>query len=271
MAFITADIKVPGFEQTIPTSLYFPTDLPASVGNQVKGVITLLHGYSNGGADWMMMTSAPRYAADNGYILVAPSFGNSFYLDMAFGEQWYTLLTEGLPAELDKIFRLPREREKNYIAGLSMGGYGAMRVGLSHPERYTAIGSFSGCLDLNSLLAGMVEMPVSRAQAIALVGEDMALPKEADVFSLAQAVADLPAEQQPRIFCTCGEQDEGGTQIRSQNMAFAGAAGLLPLDFTYKEWPGVHEFSFWDRSLAEFMSFIQNDDYAAKKRTDWNA
>ncbi len=271
MAFITADIKVPGMNRSIQTSLYFPTDLPDEVGNKVNGVITLLHGYGNAAQDWMTMTSAPRYAADNGYILVAPSAGNSFYMDMAFGDRWYTLLTGEFQQQLHRIFRLPEERDKNFIAGLSMGGYGALRIALANPGRYAACGSFSGCLDLKSMIAGMVESPINRSRAIALVGEELALPREADVFALTDEVSLLPAEQQPRVFCTCGEQDEDATRIRTQNIAYAGFAREELADFTYREWPGVHEFNFWDRSLAEFIGFLRGNDYAAKKRADWTA
>ena len=270
MAYIRAEIKVEEMTRTVPTSLYFPTDLPTEVGNKVKGVITLFHGLGNCPDDWMMMSAATRYAADNGYILVAPNADNSFFADMAFGSPYYTAITEYLPAKLDAIFRIPRHRELNYIAGLSMGGYGAMHVGLSNPDKYAAIGSFSGSLDAEWIMENYRDDPTLRPIMQAAFGTEMSLPKQYDTFHLAKEVAKLPKEKQPRIFCTCGKQDTS-TKMYLQNMAFKKHAQSLPLDYTFLEWDGVHEWNFWDRSLAEFIGFIQNSNYGTCKRANWSA
>ncbi len=268
MAYIRAEIQLWEIARTIPVHLYFPTDLPAVVGNEVKGVITLLHGLGNTGCDWMMMSAATRYAADNGYILVAPDAGNSFYADMAYGTPYYTAFTEILPKKLRDIFHIPCEREKNYLAGLSMGGYGAMMIGLRNPGRYAAVGSFSGTVDLGYSLQNHHD-PAMLPLMQSVLGSSLELPAEYDLFRLLNQVAALPAAQQPRLFCSCGEQD-AGYEIYKQNLQFAQRAQSLPLDFTFRVWKGVHEWNFWDRSLAEFIGFIQNSDYAERKRADWN-
>lgn len=272
MAFITAEVKIPGYHRTITTELYFPTDLPESVGNKINGVITLLHGRSNTAGDWMRMTCAPRYAADNGYVLIAPTADNSFYMDMAYGDAFYTILSEALPAQLRAIFQLPGEREKNFIAGLSMGGYGALRFALAHPGRYAACASFSGSIAVREMLTSPAAAQSElRDYAISLVGPEMKLPDEVDLFWLARQVAALPRAQQPRILCTCGNQDGEFVGIAAQNEAFAAHAKALGLDYTYLKWDGEHDFAFWDRSLAQFFSFIQGSDYLARKQADWNA
>lgn len=272
MAFITAEVKIPELQMSVGCHLYYPTDLPEAVGNQVKGVITLLHGVGNSAADWMRMSAACRYAADNGYVLVAPSAQNSFYHNMAYGQPWYTIITELLPAQLNKIFRIPAGREVNYIAGLSMGGYGAMRIGLSHPERYAAIGSFSGALNLPDMVETIKKYaPEILPAYVPILGESMQVPDEANLLLLAKQAAALPKAQQPRIYASCGAQDNDEGAIRAQNRGFCKAVQGLGLDFTYAEWDGVHEWNFWDRSLAEFIGFIQGSDYADKKRGDWAA
>lgn len=272
MAFISADIYCPSVERTLAVQLYFPTDLPAAVGNKVSGVVTLLHGLGNAPANWMMYSAAPRYAADNGYILVVPQADNSFYTDPAFGTPFYTALTLELPAQLRRIFHIPEEREKNFVAGLSMGGYGAMRLALSLPERYAAVGSFSGALDMGAMLQAGRALPAFAPLLSPLFGQGMELPKEADLFALVRGVAALPAAQQPKIFQTCGLQDDDAMHILTQNHSFAALAKTLPLAaYRYLVWDGVHEWNFWDRSFAEFMSFVQGSDYAARKKQDWAA
>lgn len=274
MAIITAEIKIYETATTIPVSLYFPTDLPSSVGNSVKGVITLLHGLGNTPQDWMQMSAACRYAADNGYILVAPYAAQSFYTDMACGPAWYTMLTELLPAQLQRIFNISTAREMNYIAGLSMGGYGALRIGLSHPQRYAAIGSFSGAVHVKAMMDAVKAdpNPVFKPMFVPIWGEELEIPEDADVFALLQKTAALPKESQPRVYCTCGLQDaEAGGSVLLQNQALRDFAATLPVDCTYEEWDGVHEWNFWDRSLAQFIGFIQNSDYGRRKRGDWSA
>lgn len=271
MAFIKADIKILNHGITVPVNLYYPTDLPAEVGNKIKGVITLLHGFSNTGSDWMMYTSAARYAADNGYVLVAPSAENSFYLDMKHGPAYHTIFTNDLPAQLRAIFHLPDEREKNFIAGLSMGGYGAMHLGLTQPQRYAAIGSFSGCLDVQLMLQLARQKTETSAPFRAVFGDELVATDEQDLLLLLHKVAALTKEEQPRLFSTCGLQDDGFSRILTMCNNFDKVASALPLDYQYQTWAGVHEFNFWDRSLAEFISFIQNSDYSTKKRSDWTS
>ncbi|MDL2293227.1 esterase family protein [Ruminococcaceae bacterium OttesenSCG-928-D13] len=269
MAFISTEIKIYETATTVPVQLYFPTDLPATVGNKVKGVITLLHGMGNTPSDWMQFSAAPRYAADNGYILVAPDAQASFYADMACGTPWYTILTEYLPAQLGRIFKIPTEREMNYIAGLSMGGYGAMRIGLAHPERYAAIGSFSGCLDMRRM-AEESHLPGAPPILAPVLGPNFDLPPELDVMELLKKVAELPADQQPKLYCTCGLQDTELPNVKQQNETFRALAESLPVTYAFREWQGVHEWNFWDRSLAEFIGYIQGSDYGARKRADWS-
>lgn len=272
MATISAEIKCPQAMRTLRTLLYFPTDLPATVGNEVKGVITLLHGLGNDPSDWFMMSAATRYAADNGYILVAPQADNSFYLDGAAGAPFYTTLTEELPAQLQRIFKIPADRDKNFIAGLSMGGYGALHTGLLHPERYAAIGSFSGVLDIVRMQKGAQQLPLMQPLFTSLFGFEQTVPPEADLFALLRRVAALPAHAQPALFCSCGLQDNDVSRVLEQNLAFKAVADALPLRcFSFNTWPGVHEWNFWDRSLAEFIGFIQNSDYGERKRQDWAA
>ncbi len=271
MSYIQADIRLPEIARTVGVHLYFPTDVYGAKYTEVQGVITLLHGYGNNGADWMHMTAACRYAADNGYILVAPDANNSFYIDMPGGTPYYTALTELLPARLQAAFNIPAAREKNFLAGLSMGGYGAMHIGLAHPQRYAAIGSFSGALDLCMIAEAAKIIPEAAAIIRPVLGSALTVSPEQNLMHQLRQCAQLPKEHQPRLYCSCGRQDDDFTQIYTQNQNFRQLAETLPVDYTYAEWDGVHEWNFWDRSLVEFIGFIQNSDYAKRKQADWSA
>ncbi|MDR1617764.1 MAG: esterase family protein [Treponema sp.] len=270
MAFVNVSVYVPEAGMNINVDMVFPNDRrwKAEAGD-IKGVITLLHGFYGCGEDWLRLTAAGRYAYDSGYLLICPGAGNSFYHNMAYGPPWYDIITEFLPRELNSIFKIPVEREINHIAGLSMGGYGAMRIGLSSPDRYATIGAFSGALDLAVLAAIAGKAPEARSFFTPVLGESLTLPGEADLLKLVAKEAERSRSLGQRVFVTCGKQDELSHRVYTQNQNFLKAAKNTPLDFTYREWDGLHEWQFWDRSLAEYIGFIEKSDYGAQRRGNW--
>jgi putative lysine transport system ATP-binding protein len=277
MAYVSTKLFIEPAQRAIRVELFFPTDLPAPLG-QVRGVITLLHGLSNSALEWVNLSSAYRYASDKGYILVIPEAENSFYNDMRFGAPFYTIITDWLPEQLNRIFKIPAEAAKNHIAGVSMGGYGALRIGLANPNRYRNIGSFSGAVDIRSLAVAQPAQPAQPAQTALPVawfltpvfGPQLDIPNDADAFYLLEQAAKLPQEQRPRVLATCGLSDnEAPFGILNQNRRLAAHAATLPIEYKYLEWDGTHEWYFWDRSLVEFIDFIEHDGYAAQKQRDW--
>jgi putative lysine transport system ATP-binding protein len=224
---------------------------------EAAGVITLLHGFSGSGDDWVQLSAAGRYAYNNGYILVCPSCDNSFYNDMRCGPPWYTILTRYLPVRLAQIFKIPRAREINYIAGLSMGGYGALRTAFLNPGCYAAAGSFSGALDIKRLVEIYAGSKDARPLFTNIFGGDLSVPDDADLLKLAPKAAADPSARRLRLFISCGRQDNLIHQVYAQNQNFLSAVRGLPLDITYREWDGSHEWDFFDASLAQFISFIR--------------
>src|SRR5438105_6350898 len=107
----------------------------------------LLHGLSDDHTIWTRRTSIERYAAERNLAVVMPAVGRSFYQDTAGGARCWTFLSEELPAMMRSFFPLSEKRADNFAAGLSMGGYGALRLALTHPEKFAAVASFSGALD----------------------------------------------------------------------------------------------------------------------------
>jgi S-formylglutathione hydrolase FrmB len=270
MAYISTNIYITEAAQSVEVELLYPDDGRLVDGAcAVKGVITLLHGFYGCAHDWLRETAAARYAYDNGYILVCPGCGNSFYNNMAYGPPWFDILSTYLPRELNKIFRLPQEREKNYIAGLSMGGYGAMRLGLSYPERYAAVGAFSGALAIAELVSMAGAIPEARPLFTPIFGESLAVPDEANLLKLAPKMAEKSRKAGQRFLVTCGKQDELGHKVYTQNQAFLAVARETPLDLEYREWDGLHEWAVWDRSLAEFIGFIDKSDYGEARKKAW--
>lgn len=266
MAYISTKLRSILLQRTMNVELYFPTDLPRDIVPRVQGVVTLLAGYAGSGADWMHWSAAPRYAADNGLILVAPDCDNSFYTDMASGGAYYTYLTEELPALLGSMFRLPEKREENFIAGVSMGGYGALLAALTHPERYAGAACFSGVVDPDY----MATLPGMEPLFTPVFGSPVQVPERYDLTALAAKVARLSAAQQPRLLLTAGAQDEELYGILSQNRAFAAKLTQLGLAHCRAfSWDGNHEWKFWDRSMVLAVDDWLQNGYANQKHHDW--
>ena len=269
MAYLECKLKSQILQTPVGVKLYFPTDLPAEVGNTVKGVLTLLHGFTNCGDDWMQMTAASRYAADNGLVLIMPDCGNSFYQNMVYGGAYKTFITEEMPILLNRMFKLPQRRDQNFIAGLSMGGYGALFLGLSRPDLYAGCASFSGAVDLSMMLADPTA-PGVREVFGPIFGDSLALPQSSDLRVLAKRVAALPAAQQPKILMTNGLQDIEPFLILQQNDSLHRVMQPLGLaNYRRMQWNGVHEWNFWDRSLVYAIDYFLANGYAARKLNDW--
>ena len=116
--------------------------------NKKYRTLYLLHGMNGDETTWLRKTNIERYAQEHNIAFVMPSVHNSFYTDTKVGLAFFTYLTQELPAMLAMNFPLSDDRENTYIAGLSMGGYGAAKAALTCPELYGAFGSFSGALDI---------------------------------------------------------------------------------------------------------------------------
>lgn len=104
------------------------------VTGNLHPTLYLLHGLSDDDSIWLRRTSIERYVAQMGIAVVMPQVHRSFYTDMAAGGQYWTFISEELPALARSFFPLSAKREDNFVAGLSMGGYGALKLGLRKPE-----------------------------------------------------------------------------------------------------------------------------------------
>src|SRR5215213_8161991 len=110
----------------------------------------LLHGHSDDHTAWQRYTSIERYAEGLNLAVVMPAVHLSFYKDMAYGLKYWQFISEEVPALVRDLFLLSSARKDNFVAGLSMGGYGAFKMALTHPERFAAAASLSGALDIRA-------------------------------------------------------------------------------------------------------------------------
>src|SRR4051812_20434736 len=106
----------------------------------------LLHGLSDDYTGWLRRSSIERYAARHSMIIVMPDGFRGFYTDNADGPAYAKYIAEELPAMIERTFPARDERAARAIGGLSMGGYGALRVALAYPHVFASANSHSGAV-----------------------------------------------------------------------------------------------------------------------------
>jgi S-formylglutathione hydrolase FrmB len=222
------------------------TDLP---------VLYLLHGMHGDYTSWLNGSAIGRYARMRKIAVVMPSALNSFYTNMKYGYRYYDYITKDLPEFLRAAFpMLSVKREKTFIAGLSMGGYGAVKLALRNPDRFSACASLSGCLDLAGRIGG--EGVKWKDVAIANWGESyeqVFRGSDDDLFALVER---FPSHQpKPRIFYVCGTED----YLYGENQSFRAFIADKGFETHYDESEGVHDWVFWDRWILPAIDYLMRD------------
>lgn len=215
-------------------------------------VLYLLHGLSDDHTVWQRRTSIERYVEGLDLAVVMPAVGRSFYTDMASGLRYWTYISEELPLIVQALFPISSRRQDTFVAGLSMGGYGAFKLALSHPDRFAAAASLSGALDMSAAVHD--PDPDWRREMRGIFG-DMRKFKGSgnDLFALAEKVAHS-AGPQPHLYQWCGTEDF----LYPANQRFRDHATQLGLDLMYEEGPGDHVWQAWDDIIQRVLEWIEN-------------
>ena len=255
MASFKGDIKSKALSMDIALNVILPYDHPHDYSQDPCKTLWLLHGQGSSSASWMRWTSIERYAMEHGFAVIMPEVQRSFYRNMEYGLDYFTFVADELPELCRKMFRLSDKREDNYIAGLSMGGYGALKIGLSRPDQYSTIGSFSGAADLMRIFDTMQSTlePRARAEYQGIFGLEMEPKEDDDILCLTRKHAQLPKEQQCRFFISCGTEDEIPTLYQG-NVAYVNLLKELGLEHIRFEQKGMHEWAVWDEAVREMLN-----------------
>ena len=209
--------------------------------NFPPAVLYLLHGLSDDHTMWIRRSNVERYCDGKNLCVVVPSGHSSFYTDMKYGLKYFTYLCEELPRFIENSFNISDLREKTFAAGLSMGGYGAVKMGLTYPERFSKRAAFSGCFEPDKH-KDIFEF--SNVYGDSVAADD-------DVFILLEKAAKSGAFL-PKIYQLCGNSDF----VLPDNIRFAESAKILGYDIVYEQSPGNHEWDFWDRSVKKALAWM---------------
>ena len=227
---------------------------PPPAGRKAHRTLFLLHGLSDDHTAWMRRTGIERYADAKNIAVVMPAVARSFYQDMASGPRYWTFLSEELPSLMRRFFPLSAEREDTFAAGLSMGGYGALRLGLGCPNKFAAVASMSGALDFVGRLrdSGKEGSRISQAEWRGVAGsEKNAAGTDSDLYHLARRVS-AESGPKPALYISCGTEDE----LLPDSRAFHRHLDDARYPHHYEESPGAHDWTFWDRQIQRVLDWL---------------
>ncbi len=216
-----------------------------------RKVLYLLHGLSEDASAWQRYTSIETLAAAYGLVVVMPSAGRSFYTDQPNGQRYFTYLTGELPRYLADVFALKPRREDTFIAGNSMGGYGAFKAALLHPELYAAAASFSGVLAIAVLTLLPDTDPRKKEFALLFGGLENLAGGEHDPAVWLERAAKDPSRL-PRLFISVSRQED----IYPLSGMFHASCQAAGVQSEYHEEDGAHDWFFWDRQIRLFLASV---------------
>ena len=207
----------------------------------------LLHGLSDDQTMWMRRTRVEMYAAGRPIIIVMPDGGRGFYTDHHDGgPQWATHIGVELPTMIERTFPAKATRDGRFTGGLSMGGYGALRIALGYPDRFASAVSHSGAV-LGPRRRN--DTPPS-AEYRAIVGHHSGIAgTENDLALLAQRAE--AGGLLPRLRIDCGTDDFLIEDNRTLDRQLSEAG----IPYEYAEYPGGHTWDYWDEHVRDAIDF----------------
>lgn len=216
----------------------------------------LLHGYDGDQDTWIVESDVLNYAYQQNLAVVFPAAENSFYIDsVATGKQYCSFIGKELVEYVRKNFNLAQKREETMIAGFSMGGYGAMHIGLSHPETFMGCAGLSSANIVNELskLKPGEGNPIANYDYYAQIFGDLSNIKNTTA-NLEYLYDSLVKENKsiPKIFMACGTEDF----LLEPNRQLAKYFSDKKANFEYQEGPGSHNMQFWFEYLPKAVDFL---------------
>ena len=212
----------------------------------------LLHGLSDDHTHWIRQTRLEFYARRYRLAIVMPCVNRSFYTDMKHGAKYFTFVSEELPKVMELYFPLSHEREERFAAGLSMGGYGAMKLGLLCPEKYAAVASLSGAVEME---ADFFRHSVQKDDAFLRELTDIFGPFEEFMQSdncLTRVAERLDPVEAPRMYMACGTADF----LFDSNEDFVRRFGeKFSIRYDTEE-GAAHTWDFWDRQIEKVLAWL---------------
>jgi putative tributyrin esterase len=244
MAFATINYHSHALKKASSLNVIFPDDPGAS---RPWGAFYLLHGLSDDQTIWIRRTSIERYVGSLPMIVVMPDGGRGWYTNAKApgGAAYEDDLVKDVVGLIDRTFPVKAERAGRAIGGLSMGGYGAVKVGVKHHDKFCSVNSHSGAL---AFLHKKVEEAAELSPEFVPIFGEKAKNGPEDPFALVEKV---DHGRIPAMRLDCGKEDF----LLDDNRAFHKHLDSLQIKHEYEEFPGSHDWAYWDEHVRAAIEF----------------
>ena len=248
--------------KTLPYNVLLPLDYNQPQAKTYRyPVLYLLHGLTGHYTNWLEHTHLADYVAAYQVIIVMPEGNNGWYTDGATvpTDKYESYILQELIPDVEKRFRASTAREGRAIGGLSMGGYGALKFGVKHPEMFVFAASMSGALDAASWTeADLKGLEFIWRTLLPVYGAADSETRAAN--DLGKLYRELPATRigaLPFVYVDCGTEDT----LLQTNRSFVDILVKQKIPHEYRQLPGNHSWTYWDAQVQEVLKI------AAKKST----
>lgn len=268
MALIQVNFMSQSLMRTVPVNVILPVDKFQEPGVAARSdapfkTLYLLHGVFGNYTDWVSGTCIQRWAEEKNLAVVMPSGDNMFYVNQMDAHNLYgEYIGRELVDITRRMFPLSNRREDTYIAGLSMGGYGALRNGLKYCETFGRIAGLSTANIIDRLDTYTEDAPFflnsKRYVESALGSVDKVKGSDKDLVWLAKQAASGVCEKAP-VYLACGTEDF----LIDMSRALRDNLTALGFSVTYEEGHGGHEWDFWNRYIKKVIDWLPLDTAAA--------
>lgn len=213
--------------------------------------LLLLHGLTDDHSLWQRRSSIERYAEERGIAVLMPTTKLGFYTNTKTGERWQDYIFDELLQICRRMLpKLSHAREDNFVAGLSMGGYGALKCALTKADCFSKAAIFSAAVDAHALAQMPHDDPPMRENyMLDIFGPVEKIPgSENDLFYLAEELK----ENRPELYIWCGTEDF----LYDMNIRMRDHLVRLGYDVMYTESPGGHHWKHWDREVMNALNWM---------------
>ncbi len=254
MAYLRIDYYSRALRRETSFEMFVPADFREGMPAPETPMKTLflLHGYTGRAGNWCPQELAYQY----NFAIVMPTAENSFYLNgAATGRAFQTLVGEELPDFVRRTFGLAGSKEDTCIAGLSMGGFGALHTGLSYPEQFGKIGALSSALIVHEV-AGMKPGAGNEVANYDYYRECFGDPatlleRDANPEVLVKKLK-AAGKKLPEIYMCCGTEDF----LIENNREFHRFLEAEEVAHEYHESPGIHDMVFWSANIVKIVKWM---------------
>jgi len=250
--------------KTLPYNVILPSDYRFSATRYP--VLYLLHGWAGHYSDWVTRTNVADYAAQYRMIVVMPEGNDGWYTDSASvaSDKYESYILQELIPDVQRRYRTIESRYGRGIAGLSMGGYGALKFGLKSPGTFAFAGSLSGALAATTWTQDDLKAfrGINDSLVAAFGARDSSQRKANDIFEIARGLSPPAVSTLPYFYFDCGTEDF----FVIANEQFAVLLREQKIAHEFRELPGTHGWQYWDQQARELLKVAAEKLKARKVR-----